>query len=165
MQIASTSLWSTNVLQTALPFDEDFLEKLSQFIISMSEDDENTVKASNVGGWHSTYDLAQNQNEQNIEVHKKVNEIITWLYSNKESSYFDNNRLIMNSWANINFDGTYQSYHNHTDWALSAVFYVRVPNNIINEKDGSISFQDFSSRSMNPNYNELKNILGEKEKP
>ena len=164
MQIASTSLWSTNVLQTALPFDEDFLEKLSQFIISMSEDDENTVKASNVGGWHSTYDLAQNQNEQNIEVHKKVNEIITWLYSNKESSYFDNNRLIMNSWANINFDGTYQSYHNHADWALSAVFYVRVPNNIINEKDGSISFQDFSSRSMNPNYNELKNILGEKER-
>ena len=109
----------------------------------MSEDDENTVKASNVGGWHSTYDLAQNQNEQNIEVHKKVNEIITWLYSNKESSYFDNNRLIMNSWANINFDGTYQSYHNHADWALSAVFYVRVPNNIINEKDGSISFQRF----------------------
>ena len=70
----------------------------------------------------------------------------------------------MNSWANINFDGTYQSYHNHADWALSAVFYVRVPNNIINEKDGSISFQDFSSRSMNPNYNELKNILGEKER-
>ena len=59
MQIASTSLWSTNVLQTALPFDEDFLEKLSQFIISMSEDDDNKVKASNVGGWHSTYDLAQ----------------------------------------------------------------------------------------------------------
>ena len=27
-----------------------------------------------------------------------------------------------------------------------------------------LAFKDFSSRSMNPNYNELKNILGEKER-
>ena len=164
MQISSTALWSTNILQTKIPFSEEFLNHLSQFIISLSKDDKNKVHASNVGGWHSNYDLAQNQNEYNLHAHNKVNEIITWLYSQNDTKYFETHKLVMNSWANINFEGTFQSYHNHAEWALSAVLYVRVPENVANERNGSISFQDFSCRSMNPNFAELKHVLGEKER-
>ena len=70
----------------------------------------------------------------------------------------------MNSWANINSDHTYQSFHNHAEWALSAVFYVSVPEVDANSKNGALTFQDFSSRSVNPNYRDLTHLFGERQR-
>lgn len=164
MEISTVQLWSSSILQTSLGYDNLFLDNLSKFLISLSKDKLNQVSVSNIGGWHSKYDLAQEQNPENQAVHSEVNKIITWLYSRTDNTYFERNRLIMNSWANINTNGTFQTFHNHADWALSAVFYVNVPSNMTKLEHGSITFQDFSSRSMNPNFADLAHVFGAKER-
>jgi uncharacterized protein (TIGR02466 family) len=164
MEISSVSLWSSNLLKATLQFDEQFLNNLQNFIFTLRDSDTENIRVSNIGGWHSNYSLASYSNVENKTVHQKVNEIVTWLYTRKDKTFFERNNLIMNSWANINENASYQTYHNHAEWALSAVFYVSVPENLSQESSGSINFQDFSSRAVNPNFDELKHIFGERER-
>lgn len=164
MEIASVNLWSTSIFATNLGFDEEFINNLASFLIDLKNSDEKNISVSNVGGWHSDYHLFKRENEENKVIHKKVNDIITWIYSQNNPSFFESNRLVMNSWGNINSGHTYQSFHTHAEWALSAVFYVKVPEVEADTRNGAIAFQDFSSRSVNPNSKDLKNILGERVK-
>jgi uncharacterized protein (TIGR02466 family) len=164
MEIGSVNLWSTSIFVTNLGLDEDFINNLASFLTDLKNIDNKNITASNVGGWHSDYSLFQHENEENKLIHKKVSDTITWIYSQNNTSFFDSNRLVMNSWGNINSGHTYQSFHTHAEWALSAVFYVKVPEVEENSRNGAIAFQDFSSRSVNPNIKDLKNILGERVK-
>ena len=164
MEISTVNLWTTSVLVSNLELDRDFLNNLESFLLGLKQDDELNLKRSNEGGWHSDYNLYSHNNLENKEIHKKVNDIITWLYTRNNDTFFEGHSLTMNSWANVNSQHSYHTSHTHPEFALSAVFYVKVPEVDEGTKNGSLSFQDFSSRTMNPNFDSLKNILGEREK-
>ena len=65
----------------------------------------------------------------------------------------------MNSWGNINSGHVKPIISYSRRMGIISRLYVKVPEVEADTRNGAIAFQDFSSRSVNPNSKDLKNIL------
>jgi uncharacterized protein (TIGR02466 family) len=107
------------------------------------------VKKSNAGGWQSTDDY--NQKEDNL-IKSLIDTQLESFFANKQ--IFNNfSTAKMNSmWLNCNDTGNYNHSHNHPGCDLSGVLWLKVPKNSGNIVfESPCSFQQYKTLS---NYSE-----------
>ena len=93
--------------------------KLAQDIINWSNQDPG-VKKTNYKGWHSTTDMAQKPEYQNL-----VKELIIMCKDVFKEEWLDREPILGNMWANINPKDGMNQPHIHPNSLFSGVYYVK----------------------------------------
>ena len=152
-------LWSTSLFVAQID-DQQLNARLDEEITALSKS-QPSISKSNIGSWHSEYGLNRSQIPEIQKIHSIVGSHIEAIYlQGVEKQALEEYSLLCESWANVNIGTTFQNIHTHSGWALSAVYYVRVPEVKDNTQDGTIQFHNFSPSQVNPNFAFLSNLLG-----
>ena len=152
-------LWNTSLF-VAQVNDESLNTMLKNEIVSLSES-QPSINKSNIGSWHSEYGLNKSENKEIQRIHSIVASQIKAVYlQGVNEEKLDDYVLLCESWANINVRATFQNIHTHSGWAMSAVYYVKVPEVEDKAQDGTIQFHNFSASQVNPNFDLLSSLLG-----
>jgi uncharacterized protein (TIGR02466 family) len=115
-------------------------EGLVNFIYEMrNSDTNNTNQYSMAGphGYHTNFELIESDNKFVREFHKKITEQIIKYYSHIMEGHVmgDNTRLV--SWGMIYGPGDYSKVHTHPKADISTTYYVKVPNNMLDDQTDS----------------------------
>ena len=110
--------------------------ELKNYILNLKKKNQQGIKKSNQGGWHSPmFDISNDKLAKKFAIIfenyvKKTVEEIGWSY--------DSDRVKIEAmWSIINKKGDFNIAHNHPNSYLSAAYYVKHP-----EKSGNIKFFD-----------------------
>lgn len=121
--IEKKEFWSTPIWSTSLKLDN---QKLGDDILKLSEKFP-SVHKSNFGGWQSDNLIGTDViNDLHFEILKYTNEIVdkqNKLNQPMKTLYVDQ------IWANVNKKNDYNEVHQHGDYILSGIYYVRTPEN------------------------------------
>ena len=93
--------------------------KLAQDIVNWSNKDQGVHK-TNYKGWHSTTDMAQKPEYQNL-----VKELIIMCKDVFKEEWLDQEPILGNMWANINPKDGMNQPHIHPNSLFSGVYYVK----------------------------------------
>ena len=119
--IFHTPIWHTKILN-----DQENIQ-LEQYILH-KRISETGVKKTNVGGWQS----------DNILGDKKFDDLINEIVKTIKNTDLEIHKIkICNAWCNINSKNNWNVIHNHGQYSLSAVYFVKKPLN-----SGDLSFRD-----------------------
>ncbi len=162
INIKSVDLFKTTILVSSLTDLNTVNHDLQKDILDIKKNDKTNLKKSNVGGWHSEYNLNQRNEESLKKLHLIVNEVIFKVYESLGG--FETRKgvkLNSTSWANVSSGSDFQSFHTHPGWSLSAVYYVKVPDHSKLVGDaGCIQFDEFSNKQQSYNSVILKDLIG-----
>ena len=106
----------TSVFGKDIKLDND---KLTQDIVNWSNQDQG-VQKTNYKGWHSTTDMAQKSEYQNL-----VKELIIMCKDVFKEEWLDREPILGNMWANINPKDGMNQPHIHPNSFFSGVYYVK----------------------------------------
>ena len=106
----------TSVFGKDIKLDND---KLAQDIVNCSNKDQ-VVHKTNYKGWHSTTDMAQRPEYQNL-----INELIIMCKDVFKEEWLDQEPILGNMWANINPKDGMNQPHIHPNSLFSGVYYVK----------------------------------------
>lgn len=115
--------WPTSIMFTDHPNPTLVNDELEKNIYDWMKQDDG-IKKSNRGGWHSDVDMHKR---------KEFTEIRDWITDQvsrveKELCLVEDSQMIMdNMWANVNRKGDYNQLHTHPKAHISGVYYVRTP--------------------------------------
>ena len=108
---------------------EKFNKELSNYIYSLQSKDQEGLKRSNKGGWHSENFQLTDQNSIQFKFALKVQEYILNAFQNFGWKIKNKNIRISEMWAIINKKNDFNVIHTHPNCYLSAAYYVKAPNN------------------------------------
>jgi uncharacterized protein (TIGR02466 family) len=102
------------------------------------------VGRSNVGGWHSGYDLLSWPIPEVAELGKAVQQAALTLATKIVGANQIQAKMAMEGWANVSRAGNYNKLHYHPNWHLSVVYYVEAgdPPPSDNPESGCLEFTD-----------------------
>lgn len=120
--------------------EEDGLnEKLGREIAKRRKS-EGGLRNTNRLGWQSERDFFMRKEPGHASLARLIGQIMKeTLLSLDPAVDYDKVQVNMNGWVNVNPPGGYNGPHQHTDAALSGVYYVDVPRGP-SEKGGAIEF-------------------------
>ncbi len=108
---------------------EKFNKELSDYIYSLQSEDQEGLKRSNKGGWHSKNFQLTNKNSIQFKFALKVQEYILNAFQNFGWKIKNKNIRISEMWAIINKKDDFNVIHTHPNCYLSAAYYVKAPIN------------------------------------
>ena len=95
---------------------------------------------SNRQGWQSEHDFFARKETGHASLARTIAQVLkATIQSIDPAADFGKFNVAMNGWVNVNPPGGYNGPHQHTDAALSGVYYVDVPRGP-SEKGGAIEF-------------------------
>tara|TARA_B100000287_G_scaffold266424_1_gene250578 strand:+ start:803 stop:1459 length:657 start_codon:yes stop_codon:yes gene_type:complete len=102
----------------------------------------NGIKRSNFGGWHSENNLIQNKvfDKLHNNIIETINKDINVNYYKNLNNKVFTKEFISSSWVTINNNSDFNMPHTHEGSWLSGVFYIKLPDNY--KQAGDILFQD-----------------------
>jgi uncharacterized protein (TIGR02466 family) len=113
------------------------LEELTQRLM---QDPRNEGHRSNHGGWHYTFDFFQLQDLVVTEFRAHAEQHVqAYLNHFRPADRKTKDRFRLEGWINVNGPGDYNVLHCHPGCFLSAVYYVKVPQEMTG---GEIVFRD-----------------------
>jgi len=127
MEIFRDAWWATPVWYFDIPIEEVNYNKVANECYLERSKSEGRVQ-SNQNGWQSDniYDTSEIPNISNlIKTIEMYSKNIFQDYGVKKEI----NLEIDSSWININFPGSYNTYHIHPNCALSGIYYANAPKN------------------------------------
>ena len=120
--------------------DEKGLNELLAKEIAKRRKDESGMANSNRIGWQSDHDFFQRSESAHVSLARLIGQVMkATLQSIDPAADLGRVQVSMNGWVNINPPGGYNGPHQHTNAALSGVYYVDVPRGR-SEKGGAIEF-------------------------
>ena len=134
-EMYSYNYFPTHVAETYIKNFNNINKDIIPKIYSLKKEDNQKIKRSNQGGWHSSDNLHNNIDFKNIhdKLHEALNAFVNQFdYDNEK--YFLN---IVNMWSIINKKYDYNELHSHSNSLWSGVYYVKAP-----EKCGKINLYD-----------------------
>ena len=144
-------LFSTPVFHFEIENYKKLNTELENYILTLKKKYEKGLKKSNYGGWHSPFfDLVNNSTVKKFVliiqkfIQKVIIDEIGWKYNSDKVK-------IAPIWSIVNKKGSFNIQHNHPNAYLSAVYYVRFP-----ENSGNIKFFD-PKEQKNIRYPKIKN--------
>tara|TARA_B100000674_G_C37655136_1_gene829794 strand:- start:37 stop:642 length:606 start_codon:yes stop_codon:yes gene_type:complete len=111
---------------------QDYLEinkKLTEYIYNLKSEDNEGLKRSNKGGWHSKNFELKDKNSIQFQFAIKVQEYIIDTFKNFGWKIKNKNIRISEMWAIINKKEDFNVVHTHPNCFLSAAYYVKAPEN------------------------------------
>jgi uncharacterized protein (TIGR02466 family) len=115
-------------------------ERLEQLTGRLRQDERNAVRRTNCGGWHYAFDLFELQDPVVAEFHNQMERHVqTYLNHFRPEGRRRQDRFRLRGWINVNRAGDSNVRHCHPGCFLSAVYYVKVPQDM---KGGEIAFHD-----------------------
>jgi len=104
------------------------------------EDERNAMRRTNYGGWHYAFDLFDLEEPVVGDFHKQMEQHVqTFLNHFRPDAARKIDLFRLRGWINVNRPGDFNVLHCHPGCFLSAVYYVRVPEDM---KGGEICFRD-----------------------
>lgn len=98
------------------------------------------MSSSNRTGWQSDHDLFARKEAGHVSLAKLLGQVMKETLKRIDPSVdFAKLLVSMNGWVNVNPPGGYNGPHQHTNAALSGVYYIDVPRGP-SEKGGAIEF-------------------------
>ena len=116
-------LFATPVAALMLPDAEARNAELEEIILRRRAE-HGSIGASNIGGWHSSRDLAQWGGKRIEEVLTVARSVVTQMTSDRDGKSVRPNWLV-EAWANVNAAGDSNSCHYHPGSFWSGSYYVR----------------------------------------
>jgi uncharacterized protein (TIGR02466 family) len=116
-------LFATPVAALMLPDAEARNAELEEIILRRRAE-HGSIGASNIGGWHSSRDLAQWGGKRIEEVLTVARSVVTQMTSDRDGKAVRPNWLV-EAWANVNAAGDSNSCHYHPGSFWSGSYYVR----------------------------------------
>ena len=104
---------------------EKFNKELSKYIYSLQSKDQQGLKRSNKGGWHSENFQLTDQNSIQFKFALKVQEYILNAFQNFGWKKKNKNIRISEMWAIINKKNDFIVIHTHLNCYLCAAYYVK----------------------------------------
>ena len=145
--VSFISLFANPLMQVQLDLD---LEKLTEFVFQLQNEDKKGVQASNIGGWQSN-NIREEKHEEFEKLKKEINQYLQKYHSEvfrgmkfKEKNMIQN---FDNMWININEKYHFNEWHIHGGSTLSGAYYIKHDGS---GENGNIMFK-------NPNYLYLLN--------
>ncbi len=121
-QVELRALFSTPVAVATLPDTENLNSTLRDTILAREEAEPST-QHSNLGGWQSTWDLAEWGGDAAAAVLTFARQVANRLTVDRQGRPAPQDWQ-MNAWANINRLGHGNEFHTHPGCVWSAVYYV-----------------------------------------
>jgi len=115
-------------------------QRLEELTDRLRQEVRNNVKRTNAGGWHYAFDLFElkepvvDEFRDQMELHVR-----TFLNHFRPETAMKKDRFRLRGWINVNRAGDFNVRHCHPGCFLSAVYYVKVPQDM---KGGEIAFHD-----------------------
>jgi len=115
-------------------------ERLEELTRRLLQDDRNAARRTNSGGWHYAFDLFELNEPVIAEFRNEMERHVqTFLNHFRPEGGKKVDRFRLRGWINVNRAGDFNVLHCHPGCFLSAVYYVKVPQEM---KGGEISFRD-----------------------
>jgi len=115
-------------------------ERLEELAHRLIQDDRNSARRTNCGGWHYAFDLFEIEEpvvaEFRDEMEQQVQAFLNHFRSAERTKRY---RFRLQGWINVNLAGDHNVLHCHPGSFLSATYYVKVPRDA---KGGEIVFRD-----------------------
>ena len=108
---------------------KDINKKLSEYIYNLKNNDDEGLKRSNKGGWHSKNFELKDKNSIQFQFAIKVQEYIVDTFKKFGWKIKNKNIRISEMWAIINKKENFNVVHTHPNCYLSAAYYVKAPIN------------------------------------
>ena len=108
---------------------KDINKKLSEYIYNLKNNDDEGLKRSNKGGWHSKNFELKDKNSIQFQFAIKVQEYIVDTFKKFGWKIKNKNIRISEMWAIINKKENFNVIHTHPNCYLSAAYYVKAPIN------------------------------------
>ena len=108
---------------------KDINKKLSEYIYNLKNNDDEGLKRSNKGGWHSKNFELKDKNSIQFQFAIKVQEYIVDTFKKFGWKIKNKNIRISEMWAIINKKEDFNVIHTHPNCYLSAAYYVKAPIN------------------------------------
>ena len=104
---------------------KDINKKLSEYIYNLKNNDDEGLKRSNKGGWHSKNFELKDKNSIQFQFAIKVQEYIVDTFKKFGWKIKNKNIRISEMWAIINKKDDFNVIHTHPNCFLSAAYYVK----------------------------------------
>ena len=118
----------------------DLNKRLEELTGRLRQDDRNNVKRTNAGGWHYAFDLFDLKDPVVAEFRDQMEQHVqAYLNHFRPEGRKKQDRFRLRGWINVNRAGDSNVRHCHPGCFLSAVYYVKVPQDM---KGGEIAFHD-----------------------
>jgi uncharacterized protein (TIGR02466 family) len=115
-------------------------ERLEELTRRLLQDDRNAARRTNSGGWHYAFDLFELNEPVIAEFRSEMERHVqTFLNHFRPEGGKKVDRFRLRGWINVNRAGDFNVLHCHPGCFLSAVYYVKVPQEM---KGGEIAFRD-----------------------
>jgi uncharacterized protein (TIGR02466 family) len=115
-------------------------ERLEQLTERLRRDERNSVRRTNKGGWHYAFDLFELKEPIVAEFLDQMEQHVqAYLNHFRPEGRKKQDRFRLRGWINVNRAGDSNVLHCHPGCFLSAVYYVKVPQDM---KGGEIAFRD-----------------------
>jgi len=108
---------------------ESFNKELAEYIYSLLKKDDNGVKKSNRGGWHSKSFELKDKNSIQFKFALELQKYILKTFQSLGWKSENQNIRIKEMWAIINKKDDFNVVHTHPNSYLSAAYYVKAPKN------------------------------------
>ncbi len=132
-KIKNYAIFPSIITEVLCPNYENIKDDFIEWIYDYKKNNEG-LKISNRGGWHSNYDFF---------TCNTFSPFLKYICSNAEKSLIYTCNLHLNSmWINVNQKGDYNKCHIHPGSTLSGVFWIKTPDNC-----GNLTFYSDNSYS------------------
>jgi uncharacterized protein (TIGR02466 family) len=136
-KIATHKVFSVPIFEFKLNDHIEINKELEKYIYDLMKKDEQGIKVSNQGGWHSPY-FKINESKILIKFLEIIRSYLFDIISKEYGWKYDLNKIkIDGMWSVVNKQNSFNIKHNHPNCFLSAAYYVKVKKNC-----GKIKFFD-----------------------
>ena len=136
--VSFISLFANPLMQVQLDLD---LEKLTEFVFQLQNEDKKGVQASNIGGWQSN-NIREEKHEEFEKLKKEISQHLqTYHLEVFRGMKFKEKNMIQNfdnMWININEKYHFNEWHIHGGSTLSGAYYIKHDNS---SENGDIAFK------------------------
>ena len=114
--------------------------ELYEYIVDLQNTDEGIKSSNSDFSWHSSRDFLTSEIQCVQKLKSEITSAISITIGNLNPQFdFVGRSVILQCWANCNAQGGYNALHDHGDFLLSGVYYVKVPTSNI-ARSGMIEF-------------------------
>jgi len=123
-QIEIAPMFSTPVARLKVP-NADELNLVLEAAILKREAQQGGVHKTNIGGWHSDFDLMEWPEVVESGFGRILRDVCHQLIGRQAKASRFSGQLDLTAWANVNRKGTYNIRHNHPGSLWSGVHYIQ----------------------------------------
>src|SRR6266436_1229066 len=103
-------------------------ERLEGLAHKLMEDNRNSTRRTNAGGWHYAFDLFELKDPLVAEFHHQMEQHVEGFLNHfRPEARKKKDSFRLRGWINVNRVGDFNLLHSHPGCFLSATYYVKVP--------------------------------------